>query len=54
LQKYISTNKTLNISGGIVTNTDQANMQGRWVLYNGSGADLNYKDFSNWETLDLG
>ena len=53
LQKYISENKSLNLKGGIVTNTDQVNMTGRWVVYEGNGSDLDKTDFSNWNTLDL-
>jgi len=53
LQKYISGNESLNLIGGIVTNTDQVNMSGRWVVYEGNGSDLDKADFSNWKTLDL-
>ena len=53
LRKYISENKSLNLTGGIVTNTDQINMNGRWIVYEESGSELNKTDFSNWKTLDL-
>ena len=53
LRKYISENKSLNLTGGIVTNTDQINMNGRWIVYKESGSKINQTDFSNWKTLDL-
>jgi type III restriction enzyme len=53
LRKYILENKSLNLTGGIVTNTDQVNMNGRWIVYEKSGSELNHTDFSNWKTLDL-
>ena len=53
LQKYISENKLLKVTGGIVTNTDQVNMKGRWIVYQDDGSKLNKFDFSNWTTLDL-
>ena len=53
LIRYISQNKSLKLIGGIVTNTDQKNMNGRWIVFEKSGSELNQKDFSNWKTLDL-
>ena len=53
LLKYIDDNTQLKLTGGIVTNSDQVNLDGRWVIYRDSSKNLNKDDLSNWETLDL-
>lgn len=55
LRKYIvhECKKDKNIFGGIVTNTDQRNYQGRWIIFNKTSKELKDNDFGNWETLEL-
>lgn len=55
LYTYIQTEnkKGKNLFGGIVTNTDPKNYQGRWIYFDKPGGDLQDKDFSNWKTLEL-
>jgi len=55
LQKYISKqdNKGKKMVGGLVTNTNSRDYSGRWIVYKGSGVELNPEDFSNWETLEI-
>lgn len=42
-----------NLFGGIVTNTDPNKFIGRWMIYNGLGADLEIGNFSNWNLLEI-
>jgi type III restriction enzyme len=51
LQKYIQEND--GVFGGIVNNTKE-DFTGRWMVYQGSSADLHSDDFSNWVELELG
>lgn len=55
LQNYIKeqNKKGKKLFGGIVTNTDQVNLTGRWVYSEGSSKDLNDKDWSKWKNVDL-
>lgn len=39
--------------GGIVTNTDQRNYQGRWIYFDKPSKELKGDDFSNWKTLEF-
>ena len=51
LQDYIKENKKHKIFGGIVTNKDNKNFSGKWVLFNKKGNLINSKKFDNWENL---
>lgn len=42
-----------NLFGGIVTNTDQKNYTGSWIIYKGKGEKIKSTDFGNWNTLEL-
>ena len=55
LRKYIKieNRKGLHLFGGIVTNTDQRNYQGRWIYFNKAGSEMKDNNFDNWETLEL-
>ena len=55
LNKYIkSENKTgKKLFGGVVTNTDQRNYQGRWVYFDRPSVELKDNNFDNWEDVDL-
>lgn len=55
LQKYIENQNAAGkkLIGGLVTNTNTTDYSGRWIVYKGSGVELNPEDFSNWETLEL-
>lgn len=55
LQRYIELQnaKGNKLVGGLVTNTNTSDYSGRWILYKGSGVELNPEDFSNWETLEI-
>lgn len=55
LQSYLKEhNKNgVNLTGGIVTNTDSINFSGRWMCYKGQGEGLNPDDFSNWALLEI-
>ena len=50
LQNYISKFKK-NISGGIVTNSDQKKYNARWIYFKKKGLFLNSNNFRNWERL---
>jgi len=52
LQNYIGKNKK-NFVGGLVSNSDQMNYRGRWLLYTGKGKELNSKNIKNWENLNF-
>jgi type III restriction enzyme len=54
LYKYIRSEnkKGKKLFGGIVTNTDQRNYQGRWVYFDKSSKDLK-DNLSNWKILEL-
>ena len=54
LRKYIQSEnkKGKKLFGGILTNTDQRNYQGRWVYFNRPKEDLT-NSFDNWATLEL-
>ena len=51
LQDYIKENKKYKIFGGIVTNKDNKNFSGKWVLFNKKGNLINSKKFDNWENI---
>ncbi|MBV6480257.1 MAG: hypothetical protein HGGPFJEG_03114 [Ignavibacteria bacterium] len=55
LQKYIQEQKKSgkNLIGGIVTNTDQNNLTGRWVYFVGKSKDSSFNDLSKWKNLNL-
>ena len=55
LHKYIKieNRKGKNLFGGIVTNTDQRNYQGRWIIFNKASSEMKDNNFDNWETLDF-
>ena len=55
LQEYIkSQNKKRKILfGGIVTNSDQRGLTGRWIYFDGKSSDLNDRDWEKWKNLDL-
>ena len=55
LRKYIKieNRKGQHLFGGIVTNTDQRNYQGRWIYFNKAGSEMKDNNFDNWETLEL-
>ena len=40
-----------NISGGIVTNSDQKKYNARWIYFKKKGLFLNSNNFRNWESL---
>jgi type III restriction enzyme len=50
LYKYIQNEKKKGnkISGGIVTNTNNKNYNGRWLYYSGTTKRYNHDDLSNW------
>ena len=50
LQKYIKKMKG-KFFGGIVTNSDNENFKGRWLLFNKSSSSLSSKKLDNWENL---
>lgn len=52
LQAYISKNNQ-KFFGGIVTNTDSENFNGRWIYYNKPSKFLDSTDLKNWKTLDF-
>ena len=52
LQAYISKNNQ-KFFGGIVTNTDPENFNGRWIYYNKPSKFLDSTDLKNWKTLDF-
>lgn len=39
--------------GGIVTNTEPRNYQGRWIYFDKQGNELKDNDFNNWVTLEI-
>jgi type III restriction enzyme len=45
--------KRTRLWGGIVTNTDERNLRGRWIYFNKPEKDFRINDLSNWETLEL-
>lgn len=51
LQKNSTKKKKL--FGGIVTNTDQREYTGSWIIYKGKGRNIKSTDFSNWGMLEL-
>ena len=51
LQDYIKENKKYKIFGGIVTNKDNKNFSGKWILFNKKGNLINSKKFDNWEDI---
>lgn len=55
LYNYIQTEnkKRKDLFGGIVTNTDHLNYNGRWVYFDKTSQHLKNNDFSNWITLEL-
>jgi type III restriction enzyme len=55
LNKYIKieNRKDKELFGGIVTNTDQRNYQGRWIYFDRTSKDLKDGDFNNWKDLEL-
>lgn len=55
LRQYISeqVNRRKKMVGGLVANTNSSDYSGRWIVYKGSGIELNPEDFSNWETLEI-
>ena len=55
LYHYIksATKKGLKLWGGIVTNTDERNLKGRWIYFEKSEKDFRINDLSNWETLEI-
>lgn len=55
LQNYIKeqNKKGSKLFGGIVTNSDQINLTGRWIFFDGNSKDLNDKDWSKWKNIDL-
>jgi len=55
LQKYIKeeTKKGKKLFGGIVTNTDQQDLKGRWIYFDGKKDDLSDKNFEKWENFEL-
>lgn len=50
LQKYIKKMKG-KFFGGIITNSDNENFKGRWLLFNKSSSSLSSKKLDNWENL---
>ncbi len=52
LQKYIKKMKG-KFFGGIVTNSDNENFKGRWLLFNKSSSSLSSKKLDNWENLNF-
>jgi type III restriction enzyme len=50
---YINAHKDKNLTGGIVTNTNQSNFDGMWVVYQGKSENINKNDLSNWNNLDF-
>jgi len=54
LYKYIQSEnkKGKKLFGGIVTNTDQRNYQGRWVYFDKTSKELK-DDLNNWKSLEL-
>ncbi|MEO0128516.1 MAG: DEAD/DEAH box helicase family protein [candidate division WOR-3 bacterium] len=55
LYQYITeqNRKGLKLWGGIVTNTDERTLKGRWIYYDGPEKDFDPNRFDNWRTLDL-
>ena len=54
LQEYIRNHgKTKNIFGGIVTNTDNQNFNGRWIIFDKSSRSLKSDSYTNWKNLEL-
>ena len=52
LQSFILKNKK-NFVGGLVTNSDQSNYKGRWLVFDANGKDLNSKDLKKWKNLNF-
>ena len=52
LQTYISKNEK-KFFGGIVTNTDPENFNGRWVYFNKPSKFLDSSNLKNWKTLEF-
>ena len=54
LYRYIQSEnkKGKKLFGGIVTNTDQRNYQGRWVYFDKTSKELK-DDLNNWKSLEL-
>jgi len=55
LQEYIKdqNKKGKKLIGGIVTNTDQIELTGRWVYFDGNSKDLNDIYWDKWKNLDF-
>jgi type III restriction enzyme len=55
LQKYIKNEnkKGKKLVGGIVANTDERNLNGRWVYYLEDSKKFKKGEFGNWEDLEL-
>ncbi len=55
LHRYIQNEKKKGkkFFGGITTNTDQRNYQGRWIYFDKSSKELIDNDFGNWKNLEL-
>lgn len=55
LMKYIEEHnkRGKKLFGGIVTNTDQKEYEGSWIIYTGKGEKIKSTDFKNWEMLEL-
>ncbi|MEO0072994.1 MAG: hypothetical protein ABIK10_06175, partial [candidate division WOR-3 bacterium] len=55
LYQYITeqSKKGLKLWGGIVTNTDERTLKGRWIYFNKSKEEFDPDNLQNWEPLDI-
>ncbi|MDW7987916.1 MAG: hypothetical protein RMJ65_04330, partial [candidate division WOR-3 bacterium] len=55
LYQYIknANKKGINLWGGIVTNTDEKNLNGRWLYFDKPAKEFNPNNLDNWEPLEL-
>lgn len=53
LFRYIQDKKGENLFGGIVTNTDQRNYQGRWIYFEKQSKELKDNDFTDWSNVEF-
>ncbi|MCX8015133.1 MAG: hypothetical protein N2748_03860, partial [candidate division WOR-3 bacterium] len=55
LYQYIknANKKGIKLWGGIVTNTDERKLNGRWIYFNRPAKDFDPNRLDNWETLEL-